>query len=215
MMRWHQIAVFHSPIHRHYLHLMTTSSSPEIGRSIVANGLRTNYHDVGKGFPVFLIHGSGPGVSAFANWRLLMPKLAATRRVIAPDMAGFGYTDRPEGASYSMENWVAQALGLMDALELPQADFVGNSFGGALSLALAIRHPERVRRLVLMGSAGVNFKLTEGLDIVWGYKPSLEAMQNLLDVKAFDPCLLSIERSSSYLSGSIAYLYIRRHSDVV
>ena len=79
----------------------------------------------------------------------------------------------------------------MDALELPQADFVGNSFGGALSLALAIRHPERVRRLVLMGSAGVNFKLTEGLDIVWGYKPSLEAMQNLLDVMAFDRSLVT------------------------
>ena len=96
--------------------------SPEIGKSIVAAGLRTNYHDRGDGSPVLMIHGSGPGVSAYANWRLVMPKLAESRRVIAPDMAGFGFTDRPAGAVYSMDNWVAQAIGLIDALDLPQVD---------------------------------------------------------------------------------------------
>ena len=43
------------------------AQNPEIGQSIVANGIQTNYHDVGTGFPVLLIHGSGPGVSAWAN----------------------------------------------------------------------------------------------------------------------------------------------------
>ena len=60
-------------------------------------------------------------------------------------------------------------MGLLDALGIERTDLVGNSFGGGLSLALAIRHPERVRRLVLIGSAGVSFPLTEGLDAVWGY----------------------------------------------
>jgi 2-hydroxymuconate-semialdehyde hydrolase len=97
---------------------MTTLQSPEIGKSIVAAGLRTNYHDVGRGFPVLMIHGSGPGVSAYANWRLVMPELAKERRVIAPDMAGFGFTDRPPGAAYTMDGWVAQAVGLIDTLDL-------------------------------------------------------------------------------------------------
>jgi len=64
---------------------MTPQQSPEIGKSIVAAGLRTNYHDQGQGFPVLMIHGSGPGVSAYANWRLVMPVLARSRRVIAPE----------------------------------------------------------------------------------------------------------------------------------
>ena len=53
------------------------SQNPEIGKSILANGIATNYHDVGRGAPVLLIHGSGPGVSAWANWRLTIPALVA------------------------------------------------------------------------------------------------------------------------------------------
>nr|AAG17130.1 hypothetical CdoFa [Comamonas sp. JS765] len=145
--------------------------NPEVAHSIVAAGIRTNYHDVGSGDPVLLIHGSGPGVSAWANWRLVMPALSERARVIAPDMAGFGFSERPEGFAYGMDAWVRQAVGLLDALGIARADLVGNSFGGGLALALAIRHPERVRRLVLMGSVGVPFTLTEGLDAVWGYPP--------------------------------------------
>lgn len=165
--------------------------NPEIGKSIVANGIVTNYHDVGTGFPVLLIHGSGPGVSAWANWRLTIPALAAQRRVIAPDMVGFGFSERPAGVRYNLDTWVAQAIGLLDALQIERADLVGNSFGGGLALALAIRHPTRVRRLVLMGAAGVSFPLTPGLDAVWGYQPSIANMRKLLDIFAFDRTLVS------------------------
>lgn len=51
----------------------SSSDNPEIARTVLAAGLRTNVHDVGEGAPVLLIHGSGPGVSAWANWRLVMP----------------------------------------------------------------------------------------------------------------------------------------------
>jgi 2-hydroxymuconate-semialdehyde hydrolase len=178
-------------------------SSPEIAKSIVAAGLRTNYHDQGRGFPVLMIHGSGPGVSAYANWRLVMPVLARERRVIAPDMAGFGFTDRPAGAVYSMDNWVTQAIGLLDALDLAQADLVGNSFGGALSLALAIRHPQRVRRLVLMGAAGVSFPITPALDAIWGYEPSFENMRKVMDWFAFDRKLVTDELARLRYEASI------------
>ena len=179
------------------------TQNPEIGKSIVANGIVTNYHDVGTGFPVLLIHGSGPGVSAWANWRLTIPVLATGRRVIAPDMVGFGYSERPVGVHYDMDTWVAQAVGLLDALKIEQADLVGNSFGGGLALALAIRHPKRVRRLVLMGSAGVSFPLTEGLDAVWGYQPSIANMRKLLDIFAFDRTLMSDELAELRYKASI------------
>ncbi|MBA4285851.1 MAG: 2-hydroxy-6-oxo-2,4-heptadienoate hydrolase [Xanthomonadaceae bacterium] len=165
--------------------------SPEVGSSIVAAGIRTNYHDLGKGSPVLLLHGSGPGVSAWANWRAVLPSLSSHRRVIAPDLVGFGYSDRPAGHRYGLETWVAHAVGLLDALALPQVDLVGNSFGGALALAVAIRHPQRVRRLVLMGSAGLRFELTPALDEVWGYQPSFEAMRKMMDLFAFDRSLVT------------------------
>jgi 2-hydroxymuconate-semialdehyde hydrolase len=168
-------------------------SNPEIGRSIQAAGIRTNYHDVGRGRPVLLIHGSGPGVSAWANWRLTLPELTQRARVIAPDMVGFGFSDRPAGQRYDMEAWVGQAVGLLDALDIARTDLVGNSFGGGLALALAIRHPQRVRRLVLMGAVGVPFEITPGLDAVWGYQPSLDAMRGLLDVFAYDRRLANDE----------------------
>lgn len=167
------------------------ASNPEIGRTVRAAGIGTNLHDVGAGPPVLLIHGSGPGVSAWANWRLLVPKLAEQARVIAPDMVGFGYTERPPGVRYDMDTWVGQAVGVLDALGIERTDLVGNSFGGALALALAIRHPKRVRRLVLMGSVGVSFPITEGLDAVWGYTPSVQNMRRIMDVFAHDRALIT------------------------
>jgi 2-hydroxymuconate-semialdehyde hydrolase len=180
-----------------------SQTSPEIANSILAAGLRTNYHDQGSGAPLLLIHGSGPGVSAWANWRLTIPALARQARVIAPDMAGFGFSDRPAGYSYTMDGWVAQAVGLLDALGIERTDLVGNSFGGALALALAIRHPQRVRRLVLMGSVGVPFPITRGLDDVWGYTPSIDNMRRLLDLFAWDRNLVNDELARLRYEASI------------
>ncbi len=163
-----------------------TSSDPEIGKTLVANGIATNYLEQGSGKPVILLHGSGPGVTAYANWRLTIPVLARSFRVLAPDIAGFGYTERKPGARYELDDWVAHVLGFMDAAGVERASFVGNSFGGALTLALAARFPQRVERMVLMGAAGTEFELTPGLDAAWGYEPSIENMRALVKLFAYD-----------------------------
>ncbi|WP_136420041.1 alpha/beta hydrolase [Herbaspirillum sp. ST 5-3] len=164
---------------------------PEIGNSIILDGMNINYHDRGQGDAVLLIHGSGPGVTAWANWRLVLPELAATHRVIAPDMAGFGYTQTPSGYQTSPENWVAQVIGLMDALGIAQFSIVGNSFGGAIALRTASMYPDRVKKLVLMGSAGTSFPISEGLDKVWGYQASREAMRELIGIFAYDQSIVT------------------------
>jgi len=159
----------------------------------VADGIATNVHIAGDGPPVLLIHGSGPGVSAWANWRLTIPGLSRRFRVVAPDIVGFGFTKRPEGVSYDLPTWTAHAVGVLDALGIERAHVVGNSFGGSLALSLAIHHPERVDRLVLMGSVGVPFTITAGLDAVWGYEPSVEAMEALLHLFAYDRSLIGAD----------------------
>lgn len=182
---------------------MSASANPEIGKTILANGIPTNYHDVGSGSPVLLIHGSGPGVTGWANWRLTLPELAAHFRAVAPDMVGFGYTERPNGIEYNLDTWVDHAIGFLDALGLDQVDLIGNSFGGGLSLALAIRHPTRIRRLVLMGAVGVSFELTKGLDDVWAYTPSVENMRGLLDIFAYNTALATDELARMRYEASI------------
>ncbi|MET8249569.1 alpha/beta hydrolase [Streptomyces sp. NPDC005202] len=184
---------------------MTTveTQRPEIGSSVVAHGIRTNYLEAGSGVPVVLVHGSGPGVTAYANWRLTMPALAERFRVLAPDMVGFGYTERPAGVTYDMSTWGDQLVGFLDAMELPRVSLVGNSFGGAVALRVAARHSGRVNRLVLMGSVGVPFPITPGLDAVWGYQPSLDNMRRILDVFAHSRELLTDELAEVRYRASI------------
>jgi 2-hydroxymuconate-semialdehyde hydrolase len=170
-----------------------TEQTPEIANTVDAGGIATNYHDEGTGAPVILIHGSGPGVTAWANWRGVIPELSKTFRVVAPDILGFGFTERPDGVQYGMEVWTRHLVDFLDALELDRVSIVGNSFGGALALSIATRHPERVDKLVLMGSVGVPFEITDGLDAVWGFEPSFENMRSLLDVFAYDRSLVNDE----------------------
>jgi len=176
---------------------MTPKPNPEIGAFIETGAVETNHHDLrtgDDGVPLLLLHGSGPGVSAWANWRLVIERLAPRRRILAPDLAGFGFTRVPEVFTYSRQAWLEQIVAYLDALDVPQVDVVGNSFGGSMALALAISHPQRVRRLVLMGSVGVPFELTDGLDAVWGYEPSEQAMGTLMrETFAYDASLVTDE----------------------
>ncbi|MFC7049871.1 alpha/beta fold hydrolase [Emcibacter nanhaiensis] len=183
--------------------MTTETQNPEIGQSIQTGPILTNYHDVGSGDPVLMIHGSGPGVSAWANWRLTLGNLKSDFRMLALDMAGFGYTESPEGMEFTREVWLQQMVDFLDALGLERVHVIGNSFGGSMALALAIAHPERVNKMVLMGAVGVPFELTYGLDAVWGYEPSVENMDAILRIFAYDQSLIGEELAKLRYEASI------------
>ena len=167
-------------------------SDPEIGTFVETCGYRTNVHDQGQGKPVVLLHGSGAGVSAWANWRNLIPKLSDRYRVLAPDLAGFGYTEIPEAFEFRfMATWIEQIEALLDTLGVKSAHWVGNSFGGALTLWMAAQRPDLCDRLVLMGPGGWPTKVNENLEALWSYKPSVENMKRLMDIMAFDRTLVT------------------------
>lgn len=161
----------------------------------VAHGaFDTHYLEAGSGRPVLLIHGSGPGVSGRANWQGLMRSPVRERnRLLAPDVLGFGDTRAAAGTDLSHDNRVSHLVGFLDAVGLDTVDLVGNSMGGALALALAFRHPERIRRMVLMGSVGIRFPITPGLDKVWGYTPSPDNMREIMGLFAYDQALITEE----------------------
>jgi 2-hydroxymuconate-semialdehyde hydrolase len=166
------------------------ADNPEIGKTTKTGPVLTNYHDVGSGDPVLLLHGSGPGVSAWANWRLVLQGLGSEFRLIVLDLAGFGYSKAPADMVHTRATWLDQIVSFMDALELDRVHVIGNSFGGSMALALAIAHSERVKRMILMGSVGVPFELTPGLDAVWGYEPSFENMQAIMRIFAYNQALI-------------------------
>jgi pimeloyl-ACP methyl ester carboxylesterase len=116
---------------------------------LTVNGLSFHVIDEGDGPAVLLLHGF-PDSSAL--WRHQVPALVdAGYRVIAPDLRGFGASDRPEGvAAYAMPTLVADVLGIIDTLDVERADVVGHDWGSGLGWTLAAVVPERVRRLVAL-----------------------------------------------------------------
>lgn len=163
-------------------------------RRISALDIDTNYHDTGGGGPVVvLLHGSGPGVSAWTNWKRVMPELARDLRVVAPDLPGFGYTERKEDLHYDIKLWSKHLIAFLDALDLARVSLVGNSFGGSLALAAAARFPERFERLVLMGTPCDKFVMTPGLRAGWDYTPSREAMRATMAHFPYDPACITDE----------------------
>lgn len=167
-------------------------TNPEIGKSVKAMGLATNYHDMGRGKPIILLHGSGPGVSAWANWGRTMPRLAEHFRVIALDLAGYGQTELDPGAQYDMPYWVAHLLGFIDALGLEKVSFVGNSFGGALATNFNLLYPDRVDRVAVMAGPVCTFEVTASLHKAWGYaNPTPALMRELMTIFAYDPSIIS------------------------
>lgn len=112
---------------------------------VTVDGLRLRIAEAGQGEPLLLVHGWG---GSLGYWRHVAPALAARRRVLSLDWPGFGESDKPD-LPYSVE-WYTGLLGrLLDRLGIASASIAGHSMGGAISATFALRHPERVNRLVL------------------------------------------------------------------
>ncbi|MGP6139127.1 MULTISPECIES: alpha/beta fold hydrolase [unclassified Jeotgalibaca] len=166
-------------------------SRPEVGKSVKTGNFTTNYLEVGEkngGTPLLFIHGSGPGVSAYANWRLVLPLLEDVAHVYAMDMVGFGFSDKPTGdqVNYGKDLWTTQIIDFLDALDIEKVILVGNSFGGSLAFSTALEVPDRVEKIITMGAMGTEGDIPYGLDQVWGYKGTKENMAELIDLFTFN-----------------------------
>ncbi len=173
-----------------------------MGKTLIAAEHRTNYLEVGQGAPLFLLHGSGPGVSGWGNWKGVMNELGEQFRVIVPDIAGFGFTEFKQDSKYDIKLWVRHLVGIMDQLGIAKASFVGNSFGGALAIGLALFDKSRVERLVLLGTPAGEFEQTPGLRSATTYEPSLEAMEAVMRLFPYDQSIITPEMVRSRYEAS-------------
>jgi pimeloyl-ACP methyl ester carboxylesterase len=175
-------------------------------KAIDAGGIETSYLEAGSGETVLMLHGSGPGVSALANWQHNIPALAQRFHVLAPDIVGFGTTDRPEEIVYSLRTWTDHIWAFMDARGIAKARLVGNSLGGRIALQMAIDRPDRISKMVLMGTPGAGMTPSEGLAALRAYEPSHEAMRELLrNYFAVDPAMITDDLVKIRYEASIAY----------
>ena len=162
-------------------------------QTIVAAETQTNLHRAGQGAPLALLHGSGAGVSAWANWNKVLGPLSQDFDVIAPDIAGFGKTVPKPDTQYNIMVWVEHFIGILDALEIDKISVVGNSFGGALGLMTALNHPDRIDKLILLGTPCGHFPLTDGLRAQGAFDGTLDGMREAISYFPYDPSFISEE----------------------
>jgi len=116
-------------------------------RTVVVQGQRIAYLDVGEGPPVILIHGFG---GSMWQWEHQQQALSHQFRVLTLDLLGSGLSDKPD-IEYRPDQMLDFLAGFMDAVDLPQANLVGNSMGAGLAIGMALTYPCRVDKLVLIG----------------------------------------------------------------
>ncbi|MFJ9778312.1 4,5:9,10-diseco-3-hydroxy-5,9,17-trioxoandrosta-1(10),2-diene-4-oate hydrolase [Amycolatopsis sp. NPDC101161] len=176
-------------------------AAPE-GKYVQAGSLNLHYHEAGAEHAetVILLHGGGPGASAWSNFGRNLPEFAKHYRTIAVDQPGFGRSDKPAEHPQYFRHSADAVAGLMDALGIERAHFVGNSLGGGAAVRFALDHGKRAGRLVLMGPGGLSVNLfapdpTEGVKNLgkFGAKPSRERMEAFLRIMVHDQALITDE----------------------
>lgn len=162
---------------------MTPSS-----RTITVDGVETHYLEAGTGEPLLLIHGGGSGADAQGNWQGCIPGYAERFRVIAVDMPGFGRSARPDPATYSygQTGRNRHMIAFIEAVAGGPTHIIGNSMGGATALGVAIQRPDLLRKLVLMGAAGLDVSNPDPAPraALGSYDYTPEGMRRLMGVLA-------------------------------
>lgn len=170
-----------------------------------------HYHEAGEGLPLVLLHGSGPGVSAWSNFGSNLPYFARGFRTIAPDQPGFGRSYTPS-FDRSYHRIAADALArLLDDLGIEKAHVLGNSAGGSVAGRFALDHADRLDRLVLMGPGGVGTNIlgptpSEGIKrlIEFTVDPTRERLVAWLKTMVVDQAILTDDLIDERLANAMA-----------
>jgi len=184
---------------------MTIAEAPiteaSSSRYAEVDGVKLHYHEAGSGPVLVLLHGGGPGASAWSNFKQNLAPLAERYRVLLVDQPGYGRSSKVIPEAEARSHMAARLLvGLFDQLGIERAHLVGNSFGGRTALNIALQWPERVDRLVLMGPAGGSLNIffpepTEGMKHLHNFfsepGPSKDRMRALISTFVYDQSLVN------------------------
>jgi 4,5:9,10-diseco-3-hydroxy-5,9,17-trioxoandrosta-1(10),2-diene-4-oate hydrolase len=175
-------------------------------RSAKARNVTLNYYEagepteVGGGLPLVMLHGGGPGASAWSNFGPALPRFARKFRTLLVDQPGFGGSDKPPVEGNYYRHAADHVVALLDELGIARVHLLGNSLGGGTAMRLALSHPDRVGRLVLMGPGGLSLNLfhadpTEGVQRLMDFaaNPSREALRAFISTMVVNQDLVTDE----------------------
>jgi pimeloyl-ACP methyl ester carboxylesterase len=168
-------------------------------RQMSINNQQIWYQEIGQGTPVVFVHGLG---ASSLSWLVNLAVFSRERRAIALDQVGHGRSAKPR-LTYRINDFVQFLAQFLDNLQLQQVDLVGNSLGGWVSAHLALKRPDLVRRLVLVGSAGLqpSTALINKLQNVPFAPRTMAQMRTMLEL-----CFYDKPRYTSNLNVAISYL---------
>lgn len=191
--------------------MSTTTLDFEATSRFLEGDCRLHYHEAGSGPALVLLHGSGPGVSGWSNFRGNFPVFAGQFRTVVMDMPGFGLSERPPLDRAYPRVAADHVLRLMEGLGIEKAHLLGNSMGGYVAFEFALAYPERVDRLVGMGPGGLAANVlgpepSEGArrlaDFMMG--PSKAAMEAWVDTMVANKAVVDDQLIEERLANAMA-----------
>jgi 2-hydroxy-6-oxonona-2,4-dienedioate hydrolase len=165
-------------------------------RELRTDGGVLRYHEAGEGPPLLMLHGSGPGVTGWRNFRGNLPVFAERFRCLVLEFPGFGVSEPTD--RHPMVAAPDAVIRFLDGLGLQQVDVIGNSMGGIVATQVAVTQPDRVRRMVTIGGVGRNLFSPgpgEGIKLLVEFTedPTRERLVQWLNSMVYDPALVTEE----------------------
>jgi 4,5:9,10-diseco-3-hydroxy-5,9,17-trioxoandrosta-1(10),2-diene-4-oate hydrolase len=187
---------------------MSAPTYEETSRTAKAGDVTLHYHEagrpteVGAGLPLVMLHGGGPGASAWSNFGPSLGRFADQFRTLLVDQPGFGESDKPEIEGHFFTFAADKLAAFLDELGIDKVHLLGNSLGGGTAVRFALSYPERVGRLVLMGPGGLSLNVlsadpTEGIKRLYDFGappgPTKEKMAAFISTMVNDQSLVTDE----------------------
>ncbi|GAA1772073.1 alpha/beta fold hydrolase [Nocardioides hankookensis] len=186
-----------------------TITKESVQHSAKAGDITLNYYEagpdtqpsgIGGGLPLVMLHGGGPGASAWSNFGRALPHFAGTFRTLLVDQPGFGGSDKPPVVGNYYRHAADYVVKLLDELGIERIHLLGNSLGGGTAMRLALTYPDRVGRLILMGPGGLSLNLfhadpTEGVQRLmdFGADPTPERLRAFISTMVVNQALVTDE----------------------
>ncbi len=181
-----------------------TFTKESVQHSAKAGEITLNYYEAGESadgaLPLVMLHGGGPGASAWSNFGRALPHFAASYRTLLVDQPGFGASDKPPVVGNYYRHSADYVVKLLDELGIDRIHLLGNSLGGGTAMRLALSYPDRVGRLILMGPGGLSLNLfhadpTEGVQRLmdFGADPTPERLRAFISTMVVNQALVTDE----------------------
>lgn len=187
---------------------MSELTRESTSRFAKAGDLTLHYHEagapteVGGGLPLVMLHGGGPGASAWSNFGSSLERFASQFRTLLVDQPGFGESDKPQIEGHFFTFAADKLAALLDELGIERVHLLGNSLGGGTAVRFALKYPDRVGRMILMGPGGLSLNIfapdpTEGIKRLYDFAappgPSREKMAAFIKTMVHDQSLVTDE----------------------